>query len=123
MRNVLILGLFLVTSIVHSQVAQINGQVLDAEFNDEPLAFAEVKVKGLDLQAITDENGNYELQLAPGSYNLEIAFIGYEPHVITAEVNQRSKRIELDPVVLEGRKHKMTGDLSLMDEGRPSNEE
>ena len=123
MRNVLILGLFFFTSMVYSQVAQINGQVLDAEFNDEPLAFAEVKVKGLDLRAITDENGNYELELAPGSYNLEIAFIGYEPSVITAEVNQRSRRIELAPVLLAGKKHKMIGDLSLMDEGEAANEE
>ena len=123
MRNALILGLFLFTSIMYSQVAQINGQVLDAESKDEPLAFAEVKVKGLDLQAITDENGHFELELAPGSYNLEIAFIGYEPRVILAEVNQRSKRIELAPVLLSGKKHKMIGDLSLMEEGAASNGE
>jgi hypothetical protein len=57
MKNFIVIGLLFVASISFAQVSQINGQVLDAEFNEEPLAFAEVKVKGLDLATFTDENG------------------------------------------------------------------
>jgi hypothetical protein len=115
MKKLFTLTLFLFSALAYCQTTEISGQVLDAEFNKEPLAFAEVKVQGLDIQAITDEKGNYTLELAPGSYNLEFAFIGYESRLVSAEVEVKSKHLQLDPVVLEGKKYRVDYDLTLSD--------
>ena len=61
MKNALLMSLLFFSAIAFSQVKEIKGQVLDAEYNNEPLAFANVKVQGMDLETITDENGNYHL--------------------------------------------------------------
>ena len=105
MRHALVLSLLFFSSIAFSQVTEIQGQVLDAEFNNEPLAFANVKVQGLDLETITDENGNYRLQLTPGSYNLEIAFIGYKTRLIPAEIGVSAEHTQLDPVTLQSKEY------------------
>lgn len=110
MKSFLTIGFLFLASIAFSQGVQISGQVLDAEFDNEPLAFAEVKVAGLELAAITDENGNYELELVPGTYSLEIGFIGYETRLISAEI-VRDEDIRLDPVVLESKKFEGTPGL------------
>lgn len=115
MRNFLAIALILFTSMTFAQLAEVKGQVLDAEFNEEPLAFAQVKVKGLDLEVITDENGNYELELSPGSYDLEIGFIGYETRLISANVEMNSSSRELDTVVLESKKYLGENGILLSD--------
>ena len=97
-------------SMAFSQGVQISGQVLDAEFNNEPLAFAEVRVNGLELATITDENGRYELELTPGNYSLEIGFIGYETRLVPAEVSSDAET-RLEPVILESKKYEGTPGL------------
>ncbi len=66
MKNVIAALVFLITATAFSQQVDLTGQVLDSEFNNEPLAFAHVKVKDLDLEVVSDENGQYELALTPG---------------------------------------------------------
>ena len=104
MKKALVLSLLFFSAIAFSQVKEIKGQVLDAEYNNEPLAFANVKVQGMDLETITDENGNYHLELAPGSYNLEIGFIGYETRSVPAEIKVSSNLTQLDPVTLQSQR-------------------
>ena len=120
MKNVMAIFAFLLAATAFSQQVDVKGQVLDAEFNNEPLAFAYVKVQGLDLEAVSDENGQYELALIPGSYTLEVEFIGYETQVIS-EVNVGRDGLSLDPVALGARR--MQGDNSVAlseDEFEPS---
>lgn len=105
-----------------SQHGGIKGQVLDAEYNDQPLAFAEVKVQGLDIAVITDETGSFELDLAPGSYTLIVDFIGYEPLLIE-EVEMGTQDLELDPVVLQSRKYRREAGIALSDNVLPSIED
>lgn len=118
----LTIGFLFLASVAFSQGVQIRGQVLDAEFNNEPLAFAEVKVKGLELAAITDENGKYLLELTPGTYSLEVGFIGYETRVIPAEIGNCGE-MRLDPVVLEGRRYEEAPGLVLTENSVVSREE
>ena len=83
---------------------------------------ANVKVKGLDLGAVSDENGYYSLALTPGSYTLEVEFIGYESQVIS-EVIVEAADLELDPVVLGARRMKKDINVALSeDQVEPSNE-
>ena len=122
MKNIITALVFLITASAFAQQVDLKGQVLDSEFNNEPLAFANVKVKGLDLGAVSDENGYYSLALTPGSYTLEVEFIGYESQVIS-QVIVEAADLELDPVVLGARR--MRKDISVAlsdDQDEPSNE-
>ena len=122
MKNIITALVFLITASAVAQQVDLKGQVLDSEFNNEPLAFANVKVKGLDLCAVSDENGNYTLALTPGSYTLEVEFIGYESQVIS-EVIVEAADLELDPVVLGARRMKKDINVALSEvQVEPSNE-
>jgi len=122
MRNVITALVFLITATTFAQQLDLKGQVLDSEFNNEPLAFANIKVKGLDLVAVSDENGYYTLPLTPGSYTLEVEFIGYESQVIR-EVIVEAADLELDPVVLGARRMKKDISVALSDHRiEPSND-
>lgn len=47
--------------------------------NNQPVAFANVLILNTDLGAISDENGNYEIQnVPPGLYNVRASFVGYK---------------------------------------------
>ena len=91
---------------------ELKGQVLDSEFDNEPLAFANVKVRELDLEAVSDENGHYKLALIPGLYTLEVEFIGYETQLIRDIVVETSD-LELDPVALGARRMKKDINVAL----------
>ena len=103
---------FLISATAFSQQVELKGQVLDSEFDNEPLAFANVKVRELDLEAVSDENGNYKLALIPGSYTLEVEFIGYETQLIRDIIVETSD-LELDPVALGARRMKKDINVAL----------
>ncbi len=57
----------------------IVGKITDKELNNEPLAFANLYIKGTTQGATTDIDGLYEIsQVEAGNYTLVISFIGYE---------------------------------------------
>ena len=83
-----------------AQDGGITGKILDADYNEEPLAFAQVKVQGLDIDVMADEAGNYKLDLLPGVYTLEIGFIGYDTQVIS-NIKVTTEVQDLGALVLE----------------------
>lgn len=89
----------LISAIGIAQNNSVQGTVLDGSFGDEPLAFAHVSVKGIDIEAQTSIDGNFELHLLEGEYTLVVDFIGYAaleiPNVVVTNEN-----IRLRPVVL-----------------------
>ena len=97
-----IFGLF-ISSIGFAQGASIQGSVLDGGVDKEPLAFAQVKVKGLDITAETALDGAFELNLLEGKYTLVVEFIGYESVEID-EVVVTKTDVVLNPVVLNSLK-------------------
>jgi len=59
--------------------ATVSGKILDKEFNDDPLPFANVAIKGTDKGTATDFDGLYKIEnIEPGSYIIEFSFVGYE---------------------------------------------
>ena len=65
----------------------IVGKITDKDYNNEPLAFANVIIKGTNTGVISDIDGLYTLNnIASGSYTLVFSFVGYEtveiPHVV-----------------------------------------
>lgn len=65
------------TLILHAQ-GVITGRVFDAG-NNEPLALAEITVEGTDIKSASDLDGNYEISLSPGLYNISVKILGYRP--------------------------------------------
>ncbi|MDE7408162.1 MAG: TonB-dependent receptor, partial [Muribaculaceae bacterium] len=66
--------------------ANISGHVIDAE-NGEHLPGCLVRISGLDLATMTDGSGHYVFRdLTPGSYLLEVSFMGYATQTKSADV-------------------------------------
>ncbi|MFO7668285.1 MAG: carboxypeptidase-like regulatory domain-containing protein, partial [Bacteroidales bacterium] len=89
-RSILIIMfLFLVTSV--STFAQrsgvITGLIIDGSAN-EPLAFANIYVKGTSIGTVTDEEGNFRLDNVPsGEQTIVISFIGFADQEIALDVS------------------------------------
>ena len=58
-------------AIAAAQTGTLTGRVLEPATR-APVSGATVTVRGADAEAITDAGGNYELELEPGTYTLEI---------------------------------------------------
>lgn len=86
------------TTSIFSQ-GKISGTVIDGEFN-EPLAFANIVVKGTSKGASADFDGKYELEIEAGTYTLVFSFVGYVTKEITDVVVNEGEVVTLD-VVLE----------------------
>ena len=80
MRSIFLLFMICAAS-VFGQQGRVLGDVRD-ELTNEPVAFSTVYVQGTDIGTVTDSLGNFELQLKPGLYNLEVSFLGYETVVL-----------------------------------------
>jgi predicted transcriptional regulator len=55
----------------------LNGKVVDAE-SLEPLEFATVFINNSTFGGITDRNGNFQINIPPGNYELVISYLGYQ---------------------------------------------
>ncbi len=80
MRIVLTLFAFIFSILACAQEkGSIAGKLIDKEVNDEPLAFANVLIKGTTTGTTSDFDGLYEISnLDPGSYTLIYSYLGYE---------------------------------------------
>lgn len=94
-----------------AQKATVTGLVLDKEYQDEPMAFANVTVKGTTRGTSTNENGKYTLTLDPGNYTIVIGFLGYKTleFPVTLKANEKKvinctlevEGVEMETIVLE----------------------
>ncbi|ASV30532.1 TonB-dependent receptor [Maribacter cobaltidurans] len=61
------------------ETGSIAGILTDKEANDEPLAFANVLIKGTTKGTTSDFDGLYEISgLEPGNYTVVFSYLGYE---------------------------------------------
>ena len=79
MKKTLLLACMLsIAGWTFAQSGSISGRISDKD-TYETLPGANVVIKGTSKSSTTDIDGNFNLgQLTPGSYALEISFIGYE---------------------------------------------
>jgi len=70
------MSLFSCISFAQDKV-QISGKVLDGEMANEPLLGATIVISGTTTGTQTDFDGNYILEVYPGSYSLEYSYVGY----------------------------------------------
>ncbi len=65
----------------------IYGRITDGNAPGEPLLFANISLNDAEIIVQTNFHGNFEITgLQPGSYNLEINYLGYEPKEVAIEV-------------------------------------
>lgn len=119
MKNLMLIIVLLTGLGTFAQGVSVQGNVLDGEVNNEPLAFANIKVKGLNIGTETSISGNFELELLEGSYDLVIEFIGYAPVEIRNVVVSNEKVI-LNPVILSS--HQLVFDMASASEEETSDE-
>ena len=86
-KTILLFILFISTFSYAQNTGSIVGKLIDKEYNDEPLAFANVLIKGTTKGTTSDIDGLYGFEnLDPGTYTLVFSFVGYETQEINAQV-------------------------------------
>jgi len=60
MRHFILLLLLLTTAALKAQSGSVTGKLTDKEYNNEPLAFANVLIKGTTKGTTSDFDGLYE---------------------------------------------------------------
>lgn len=63
----------------------------------KPLPFATIYVKQTGTGAVTDNNGNYEIALEPGQYDIYFQFLGYE--TVVKKITLGSELMEVNIVL------------------------
>ena len=98
MKNIYIFFLLFFGSILagFSQSGTRAGNIIDGEYNNEPMAFANVIVKGTTIGTTSDFDGKYQLNLEPGTYTIIFSFVGYETKEISDIVIKAEQVFDLD---------------------------
>ncbi len=80
MRYAFLPVLFFWSVVAFAQTGKVRGFVYDEE-TDEPIAFANAVLKGTTKGAVANEDGLFVINnVEPGSYVLQVTFIGYAPY-------------------------------------------
>jgi hypothetical protein len=74
--------LVLVFSVTFGQTGKIIGKVLDASTGETLIGVNIYDVNNITHGTITDLDGNYALEFAPGTYAIKISYISYQPQTI-----------------------------------------
>ena len=77
----LLIGLLLQATgqLIAQETGSIAGKLTDKDFNNEPLAFANILIEGTTKGTTSDFDGLYEIAgLEPGTYTVIYSFLGYE---------------------------------------------
>lgn len=105
------LPLLLSLCYLSSQAGGLRGTVKGDD--GAPLAYATLYVKQLGTGTTTNENGLYEIALAPGQYDIVFQFVGFETQVRTVtigdtfqelNVSMKSQTIVLENVIIRAGK-------------------
>ena len=91
MKFIVVLFVLMISfSISAQETGSIKGKLTDKELNNEPMAFANVLIKGSTKGTTSDFDGLYEIDnLTPGTYTVEFSYLGYEtinmPNIVIEE--------------------------------------
>lgn len=101
MNKLLLLLLLTISVFSHAQgTGSITGKLIDKEYNNEPLAFANVLIKGSTKGTTSDFDGLYKIEgLTPGEYTMIYSFVGYETQQIPVTI-EAGKATELNITML-----------------------
>ena len=87
MKKLILVLTLLITAFSFAQTGSIVGKLTDKEYNNEPLAFANVIIKGTTTGTTSDFDGFYALNnLEAKAYTIIVSFVGYETQEIPVTV-------------------------------------
>lgn len=88
MKLVVTLIILFFTSLCFTQnTGMIIGKIMDKEFQNSPLIFADVVIKGTSIKSNTDVTGLFVFEnIENGDYTLVCSFIGYETQELNVSV-------------------------------------
>ncbi|MFD0990281.1 TonB-dependent receptor domain-containing protein [Mariniflexile jejuense] len=88
MKKITLFIMLFVAAISYSQsTGSVVGKLTDKEYDNEPLAFANVLIKGTTKGTTSDIDGLYSIEnLEAGSYTVIFSFVGYETQEIKVTV-------------------------------------
>lgn len=79
-RNLLVLATLLFSTVTAAQKGTVAGTITSNEAGTiQPMPFVNVVIKGTTTGATTDLDGKYSFSADPGTYTLQVSFVGYEP--------------------------------------------
>ncbi|SNR77135.1 CarboxypepD_reg-like domain-containing protein [Hymenobacter mucosus] len=84
MRTIFLFFCSFLLSVGWSWGGVVRGRVTDEK--NENLAFANVAIRGTTTSTATNEQGNYQLRLPAGRYELVFQYVGYKPHLESIRV-------------------------------------
>lgn len=88
MNKIFIFLLLFVTALATAQNGTIAGTIIDKDYNDEPVAFASIQVKGTSKGAQSDMDGKFTVSITPGIHTIIVSFVGMQtvemPVTVTA---------------------------------------
>jgi TonB-dependent receptor len=96
---VLIILFQLLAGFAFAQNGTIRGAVYD-ESNGDPLFGVSVLVKELSTGAVTDFDGKFEIQAAPGTYTIQVSYISFTTVELTSVVVEAGKVLVLDDILM-----------------------
>lgn len=98
-KTILLLLLFTTTFSYAQSTGSVVGKLTDKEYNNEPLAFANVLIKGTTTGTTSDFDGLYTFEnLDPGNYTLVFSFVGYKSQEISVDI-VAGKKTELNVIM------------------------
>ena len=100
MRRIQLLFILLTTPFLQAQnTGSVSGELTDKEYNNEPLAFANVLIKGTTVGTTSDFDGLYTFGgLEVGAYTLIYSFVGYETQEIAVQI-EAGKATEVNVIM------------------------
>ncbi|MCB0447112.1 MAG: TonB-dependent receptor [Gelidibacter sp.] len=128
MKQFIIVFVLLTSSFIIGQTnGSITGKLIDKEYNDEPLPFANVLIKGTTTGTTSDIEGLYIFEnLNPGDYVLVFSFVGYETQeipvkvdagkVTTVNISMGASAASLDEVIITTTTRKESEAALLLDQ-------
>ncbi len=91
--------MWLSSTALHAQNGTIRGTIIDEI--GEPLFSANAVVKGTTIGATTDFDGKFDISIAPGTYSVELSFIGYQSVLTTDVVVKQGEVTSMGTIKLE----------------------
>ncbi|MEX0771687.1 MAG: carboxypeptidase-like regulatory domain-containing protein [Balneolales bacterium] len=90
MRILFIFFLFLLcSSQIFAQKGTVTGVVIDEQTGEE-LINANIYIPSISGGTATDISGTYNLELGPGTYNLEFSYINYQKQIVNVDIKEDS---------------------------------